>query len=288
MTTQVATARFSVESVHSPDGTVISYRSVGSGGPALLVVPGALSVAEEFDGVAAELARHFTVHTIERRGRGASGPQGAGYGVDAECADIEAVRAATGARLVFAHSFGAFVTLESALRGSAFDGIALYEPGVSIDGSVPMGWAPEAERLLAQGKGAEAFLTFVRGINPDTSGKAPRWLLRIILRFVMKKPERLRKHALLGGAIREHAEAARLDNEYPKYAGLAAPVLLMVGKDETTTGAGRATVRLAEVFTTSELVRFPKLDHFGYEKDPAGVAGAVSTFLRGGGRPAAQ
>ncbi|MFJ9949908.1 alpha/beta fold hydrolase [Kitasatospora sp. NPDC091207] len=152
MAAGVATPGFTVGSVHSADGTVIGYRGVGSGGPALLVVPGALSVAEELDGVAAELARHLTVHTVERRGRGAGGPRGDGCGVDAECADIEAVRAATGVRLVFAHSFGAFRALESALRGSAFDRIAFCEPGVSIDGSVPMGWAPGTERPPARGK----------------------------------------------------------------------------------------------------------------------------------------
>ncbi|MFJ4427182.1 hypothetical protein [Streptomyces bobili] len=38
---------------------------------------------------------------------------------------------------MFGHSFGGFLTLEAALAGSAFERIALYEPGVSIDGSIP-------------------------------------------------------------------------------------------------------------------------------------------------------
>ncbi|WP_331767885.1 alpha/beta hydrolase [Embleya sp. NBC_00896] len=264
-------------SVHSADGTVISYRSVGSG-PGLLIVPGTLAMAADFDGLAAALAGRFSVHTIERRGRGASGPQGDEYSAEVETADIEAVRAATGARFAFGHSFGAFLTLEAALGGSAFERMALYEPGVSIDGSVPMDWAPECRRQLEAGEPAEAFLTFIRGINPETSGKAPRPLLRLIIPLAIKKPERLQKYALLAGSIREHAEAARRDNDFPKYARLDAPVLLMAGKGVKNTGAGRSAVRLKDVLVGSELVLYPKLDHFGPEKDPATIAAAVSAF----------
>jgi pimeloyl-ACP methyl ester carboxylesterase len=60
--------------VVSADGTAISYRTLGKG-PAVLDVPGALAVATDFDALARELADRFTVHTIERRGRGESGPQ---------------------------------------------------------------------------------------------------------------------------------------------------------------------------------------------------------------------
>ncbi len=61
--------------VCSKDGTTISYLSIGSG-PSVLVIPGVLSVAADYAAFARSLAEHFTVHTIERRGRGESGPQG--------------------------------------------------------------------------------------------------------------------------------------------------------------------------------------------------------------------
>ncbi|MCF2532072.1 alpha/beta fold hydrolase [Yinghuangia soli] len=268
-----------VGSVVSEDGTVIGYRSTGTG-PALLIVPGALQMAADFDGLAAALADRFTVHTVERRGRGASGPQGDAYSAVAEVADIEAVRAATGARLVFGTSFGGFLTLQAALNGSAFDRIAVYEPGVAVDGSVPMGWADRSRRELEAGKPAEAFLTFVQGINPDLSGKAPRWLMRIILKFAVKGPEREQKHVLLAGSIREHEESVRTEADFPRYAEVAAPVLLMAGKDLTTTGAGRATVRLKDVLPDAELVTYPKLDHFGPEAKPEAVAADIARFLQ--------
>ncbi|WP_405770381.1 alpha/beta fold hydrolase [Streptomyces sp. NBC_01538] len=270
------TAGARVASTVSADGTVISYRSQGSG-PGLLVVPGALGVAADFDGLAAQLAHHFTVHVIDRRGRGGSGPQGDDYGVDAECADIEAVREVTGARNVFGHSFGGFLTLEAALRGG-FDRVVVYEPGVSVDGSVPMGWAEECERLLDAGKPAEAFLAFIQGINPETTGKAPRRLLRLIIPLAIRKRERLQKYALLATTVREHRESAGRDNDFPKYAGITSSVLLMAGKGIENTGAGRATVRLHETLAGSELARFPKLDHFGPEKDPKAIAAATAAF----------
>lgn len=264
--------------VTSEDGTTIGYQSQGTG-PDLIIVPGALSKADDFAGLAAALADRFRVHTIERRGRGASGPQGDHYGIAAEVADLKAVQEATGARLVFGHSFGGFVTLEAASRGVSFDRIALYEPGVSIDGSVPMGWAAQTQRQIDQGKHAEAFLTFARGMNPESTGKAPLWLLRIIIPLAIPKPERLQKYELREGTIREHAEAAKLNDQYRKYAELTSQLLLMVGKGVKDTGAGRSTVQLAEALPGATLVNFPKLDHFGYEKDPAGIADAAAKFF---------
>src|SRR5258708_2393530 len=66
------------ESVKSSDGTTISYRTVGQG-PALILIPGALSMAVDYSDMANALASAFRVHTIERRGRGLSGPQGPPY-----------------------------------------------------------------------------------------------------------------------------------------------------------------------------------------------------------------
>jgi hypothetical protein len=60
--------------VLSKDGTTISYLSIG-GGPAVLVIPGVLSIASDYAAFARALAEHFTIHTIEHRGRGESGQQ---------------------------------------------------------------------------------------------------------------------------------------------------------------------------------------------------------------------
>lgn len=54
--------------VLSMDGTTVSYLSVGDG-PAVIVLPGVLSMASDYAAFARALAERFTVHTIERRAR---------------------------------------------------------------------------------------------------------------------------------------------------------------------------------------------------------------------------
>src|SRR5690348_9510455 len=123
--------------VHSRDGTRIGYLSVGTG-PAVLVIPGVLSMAADYLAFARALGEHFTVHIIERRGRGVSSPQGDQYSIDQEWDDLRAVQRETRAAYFVGHSFGGLVTLEAARGNSALKKIAVYEPGVSIDGSIPM------------------------------------------------------------------------------------------------------------------------------------------------------
>jgi pimeloyl-ACP methyl ester carboxylesterase len=264
--------------VVSADGTAIAYQTVGKG-PAVLVVPGALAVSSDFAAFARELADRFTVHTMERRGRGESGAQGDDYSIDSECEDVAALQAATGATLLFGHSFGGLIALEAARRNRAFAKVAVYEPGVSVDGSIDTSWAPACRAQLARGQCLSAFITFARGINPQTTGRAPRWLLRLILPAAIRKREREQKYQLLPAAIREHEEVARLDNTYARYRDVTAEVLLMAGKDATATGAGRASRGLLPVLPKATLAEFPALDHFGPEKKPKQVAEAVSAFF---------
>lgn len=63
--------------VASVDRTTIAYETLGSGA-GLIVVGGVLSTAGDYMDLARQLAGSSTVHLMERRGRGASGPQGPG------------------------------------------------------------------------------------------------------------------------------------------------------------------------------------------------------------------
>lgn len=145
--------------VLSRDGTKIGYLSMGSG-PSVLVIPGVLSMAADYAAFARALAEHFTVHTIERRGRGESGPQGDDYNIVKECEDVLALQAETGAALLVGHSYGGLVALEVARTSKAFSKIAVYEPGVSIDGSMSTAWMPGYEKKLAQKKNVDALVEF--------------------------------------------------------------------------------------------------------------------------------
>ena len=99
-------------SVPSADGTAIAYRSRGSS-EGIVVVRGPLSSGEDYLPVAHALSESFAVHVVDRRGRGASGPQGSGYSIETEC-DLIAVHMATGATSVFGHGNGGPVALDTA------------------------------------------------------------------------------------------------------------------------------------------------------------------------------
>src|ERR1017187_1850028 len=70
---------FSTSAVPPADGTTTGYRTTGRG-PGLILLPGALLTARDFDGLARALGgRGFTVHPADRRRGGprapATGPQ---------------------------------------------------------------------------------------------------------------------------------------------------------------------------------------------------------------------
>jgi pimeloyl-ACP methyl ester carboxylesterase len=266
--------------VTSADGTPVEYLSVGSG-PPVIVIPGALAMARDLTAFAMLLAQRHTVHIVQRRGRGGSGPQGERYGIARECEDVEAVRARTGARLIFGHSFGGLVALRAACGSTAFDAVAVYEPGVSVSGSIPVDWIDRARQEVAAGADFEAFITFVSGVSPEQTGRLPRWLLRLILRRALPRVELRQNLALMPQAISEHTEVGRLDGRLADYREVAAATLIMRGKGRDTSRQAVALARLAETIPRAEAVTFPKLGHFAPERKPDAIAGSVLRFFVG-------
>lgn len=267
-------------SVLSKDGTTISYLSIGSG-PSVLVIPGILSMASDFAAFARALAKHFTVHTIERRGRGESGPQGDDYSIVKECEDVLAVRTETGASFLVGHSYGGLVGLEVARNNTDFTKIAVYEPGVSIDGSMPTGWMPGYEKKLAENKDLDALVEFTLADAPPPLSKTPPWLMKLLMPLIfIRFPESRQMLGLLHQNLREWREIARLDSSYEHYGEIAAGVLLMYGGQSNSTAVNLAMERLAAILPHSEMKEFPTLDHFGIERTaPREVAKAVSDYF---------
>lgn len=279
MITHPTTITTSTRTVHSRDGATISYLTMGEG-PAVLVIPGALSLAATYTDFARALAERFTVHVIERRGRGLSSPQGSDYSMTKECEDVLALQRETGVSLLVGHSFGGLVALEVARNNPAFHKIAVYEPGVSIDGSISMDWIPDYEKHLAAKRYRDAFVAFTLGTGPDRIRTTPPWLMKLLLPFVLPREEWQRMRGLLPQNLREHQEVARMDNHYVSYRDIPAEVLLMFGGKTQSTWVDLAMERLAAVLPRSETKQFPKLDHFGIDKRaPREVAQAVSDFF---------
>ena len=269
----------STHTVLSKDGTTISYLSTGEG-PSVLVLPGVLSMASDYANFARALAEHFTVHTIERRGRGESGPQGDDYSIVRECEDVVALRAETGASLLVGHSYGGLVALEVARNNQDLTKIAVYEPGVSIDGSMPMDWMPGYEKKLAEQRGFDALVEFTLSIGPEHLRRTPHWLMKLGFLLFVGSHARQQWLRLLPENLREWREIARLDSSHEHYRDIAASVLLMHGGKSDSRAVTLAMERLAVILPHSETKEFPGLDHFGIERTaPREVAKAVSGYF---------
>jgi pimeloyl-ACP methyl ester carboxylesterase len=193
--------------IRSADGTSIAYDSFGAG-TGVIVIGGGLSMSRDYVAPARALAQSLAVHLIERRGRGASGPQGPDYGIDKEIDDLLVVAAATGATAVFGHSFGGLVALEAARRSAAFSRVVVYEPGVSIDGSICVDWIPRYRELLAAGDTRGAFASMVRqsGFAPAPLRKLPLPGVRLILRLAVDRRRWEEMRPLLTANLTEHEQ----------------------------------------------------------------------------------
>ncbi|MCX5447939.1 alpha/beta hydrolase [Streptomyces nigrescens] len=263
----------------SADGTPISYRTMGDG-PHLILLGGALRTSDDYLPLASVLATSFRVHLVERRGRGASGPQGPHYTLRKEVEDLLAVQSETGARLAFGHSYGGLVILETARSYPVFDRTAVYEPGVPA-APVPTGWmGPYRERLTA-GDSYGAFVHFIQGAGgaPPILAKLPYWYLRYALRIGFRGPSWQRMRPLLAANLAEHKQVAAQQGKLAGFGAVTASVLLLCGSrsqlaSKTQFGA------LREILPTAVQETLNGLNHFGPEgKTAAVVAERARAFL---------
>src|SRR5579862_3642859 len=113
--------------VRSKDGTPLACWRQGSG-PALLLVHGGLCDHLAWHFVAPLLAPHFTVWTLDRRGRGKSGDTQP-WSVQREVEDVLALLSIIGEPAhLLGHSAGAILVLRAACRAERLRSLILYEP----------------------------------------------------------------------------------------------------------------------------------------------------------------
>ena len=99
-----------------------------------------------------------------------------------------ALQKETGAALLVGHSYGGLAALEVARNNKAFGKIAVYEPGVSIDASMPTAWMPGYEKMLAEKRNLDALVEFTLADAPRGIQKTPRWLMKLILLCLSAAP----------------------------------------------------------------------------------------------------
>lgn len=156
------------QSVRSADGTRIAFDRVGDG-PSLILVEAALRYRDHssFGGLVPLLAREFTVHAYDRRGRGES-MDTKPYSPDREVEDLEALIAeAGGSAHLYGYSSGALLAMRAAAHGLPICRLALLEPPLQDDGPGPpeSDLTTELAELVGAGRNGDAVEHFHRSIG---------------------------------------------------------------------------------------------------------------------------
>jgi pimeloyl-ACP methyl ester carboxylesterase len=152
-------------SITSPDGTRLGVEVVGEG-PPLLAVHGGIGDRSRWTLLKERVADRFTLHLLDRRGRGASMRETNGaYRLDREIDDVLAVIDAIGEPVRYlGHSYGALIGMEALARTDAIERALLYEPPFVTPGRVmiPAGVIDRIDALIAAGDREAALEVFYR------------------------------------------------------------------------------------------------------------------------------
>ncbi|MGZ8437342.1 MAG: alpha/beta fold hydrolase [Candidatus Limnocylindrales bacterium] len=260
--------------VASADGTPIAVFTTGDG-PPLILVHGASADHTTFRVVGPRLAHWFTVHAIDRRGRGASGDT-LPYSIEREFEDIAAVAetlaGATGRPVpVFGHSYGGRCALGAALAGDrvgrviCYEGApappgSSYEPGELRDNLRARLAAGDLDGLLA------AFMTRVVGMSAaDLAAYRadPIWPVRVAAAGTI--PRELDAEADAAGSLERLGTVRR-------------PVLQLLGSDSRAIFR-QATIALDGRLADGRIVEITGARHAAHHTHPDVVVEAVRAFL---------
>jgi pimeloyl-ACP methyl ester carboxylesterase len=158
--------------VRSMDGTQLAVWRSGSG-PPLVAVHGTTADHTRWASVAARLGERFTLHAMDRRGRGRSGDV-APYSIQREAEDVAAVVRSAGERVVLlGHSYGGLCCLEAALQLSGLR-LDLGWRSFTAAGSRPDAYTGEVHPGTVRGGGALLGVAYGVELSPGSSTVTPR------------------------------------------------------------------------------------------------------------------
>jgi pimeloyl-ACP methyl ester carboxylesterase len=243
-----------------------------------VIVGGVLSSGSDYTALATALSGHYQVHVMERRGRPGSGPQRADHSIEAECADLAAVAAATGSRSAFGHSLGGLIVLETARRQPIFDNLFVYEAGVPVRGQLMARWLDGYQHLLESGdrRGAFAWMVKHNGYAPRPIGSMPMRCVRLMLRLGIRGAKWAHTNQQLESNLVEHRLQASLDApSAQRFSTINARTVLLAGAKSPQTLSGPLLHELAEVIPNSTVAVIPGVGHAAPQAHPGQIAGAV-------------
>lgn len=264
-----------LRSVASLDGTPIAIFTSGTG-PPLILVHGAAADHTTFRVVGPVFAERYTVHAMDRRGRGASGDT-LPYSVEREFEDVAAVAGAIAADAgqpvdVVGHSYGGRCALGAALLTDTIRRVVSYEgapaPPDKRYGDVDI--LADLEALDAAGRPDDLLATFMeRVVGMDAAALAryradPVWPLRVAAAHTI--PREL--------AAEGRSAAAGLES----LGAIRQPVLQLLG-GESRPEFGAATRALDARLADGRIVTITGAKHAAHHTHPVELVRAVAEFL---------
>lgn len=192
-------------------------------GPPILFVHGTAADHSRWASISPVFETHFSVHTIDRRGRGDSGDVGP-YAMEREFEDVAAVVESFGEPVnLVGHSFGAICSLEASLRTKNIRKMVLYEPPIPTGLPIyPPGTAARIQGLFDAGDRDAAVATFFREIvrmpahEMDLMRSLPLWKARVAAAHTIGR------EMVLGEQYRFASE---------RWSRMNVPTLLLLGGD---------------------------------------------------------
>jgi len=261
----------SIETVLSKDGTPIGVERAGSGPPLVLVHGSTSDHDTAYRFVMAMLERYFTVHAMDRRGRGYSGDSPS-YKLERELDDVVAVVDSCNEPVnLFGHGFGALLALEASRLTPNVRKLGIYEGGITVSRSAeyPPGAIERMEKFLADGNRDGVVVTFMCDIihmSTDDLGvlrSQPRWI------------ERLKNAHTIPREL--HA-----DRDYSfdpaRFSGLQTPTLVLVGERSPEVDQADADA-LAAQLPNARLEVLPGQGHAAMHTSPEMFVGVVGDFF---------
>ena len=263
--------------VRSRDDTPIAVFSSGEG-PGVVLVHGATADHTAFRVVGPMLAGSFTVHAMDRRGRGASGDAAGPYSIEREFEDVasvaETLADASGEPIdVFGHSYGGRCALGAALLTGTIRRVISYEGAPTPPGSSyhPSGVEERLRERLVAGDRDGALATFLREVVGMSAADLaayqadPIWSVRA---------------AAAGTILRELEAEADPAASLDRLAAVSQPVLQILG-GESVPVFRDATVALDARLADGRVVVIDGARHAAHHTHPDQVVTAVQAFLRG-------
>ena len=247
----------------SRDGTHIAYERSGTG-PPLVLIHGTGIDHTYWTPLIPRFEQHFTVHAVDRRGRGQSGDTQP-YAIQREFDDVVALVDAIPETVdLLGHSYGALCSLEAALRSTHIRRLALYEPPVytTVEVPYPADIYDRFDALLEAGHAEEALLMAyeIGGTSPRESNllrSLPSWQARVLAARTIP---------------REQISVKNYSFDPDRFGELKMPILFLLGSVSLSFNKA-ATETLHGSLPQSRIVILPKQGH-------EAVVTAPELFLR--------